>query len=172
MPLLPFIVNPTAFTVPTLPPELTAVLAPSEHRQRGGADHDRQVQHERGVRDEPDPAAARTRGEPRHGVGERHWRNPMAACVRGRAVEGRGARFADWPLALRSIGAFWLFYLATVVLRAVLGPDAASAMLSRLANAVVGIVLGRREVLGDRAAVDPGHVGAAGLGRADLRDVT
>jgi hypothetical protein len=31
MSLLPFIVNPTAFTVPTLPPELTAVLAPSEH---------------------------------------------------------------------------------------------------------------------------------------------
>jgi signal transduction histidine kinase len=51
------------------------------------------------------------------------------------------ARFADWPLALRSIGAFWLFYFATVVLRAMLGPEAASAMLSRLTNAVVGIVL-------------------------------
>ena len=35
------------------------------------------------------------------------------------------ARFADWPLALRSIGFFWLFYLGTVLLRALLGPEAA-----------------------------------------------
>jgi hypothetical protein len=51
------------------------------------------------------------------------------------------SRFTDWPLALRSIGGFWLFYLATVVLRALLGPESASAMLLRLINAVVGIVL-------------------------------
>ena len=60
---------------------------------------------------------------------------PNAAPINWRS------RFADWPLALRSIGAFWLFYFATVVLRALLGPEAASAMLSRLTNAVVGIVL-------------------------------
>jgi len=51
------------------------------------------------------------------------------------------SRFADWPLALRSIGGFWLFYLATVLVRAFLGPEAASAMTFRIANAVVGIVL-------------------------------
>ncbi len=51
------------------------------------------------------------------------------------------SRFADLPLALRSIGGFWLFYLVTVLLRALLGPEAASAMAFRLINAVVGIVL-------------------------------
>ena len=51
------------------------------------------------------------------------------------------SRFADWPLALRSIAGFWLFYLATVLLRALLGPEAASAMTFRVINAVVGIVL-------------------------------
>lgn len=50
-------------------------------------------------------------------------------------------RFSDWPLALRSIAGFWLFYLATVMLRALLGPEAASAMTFRLINALVGIVL-------------------------------
>ena len=49
--------------------------------------------------------------------------------------------FADWPLALRSITGFWLFYLATVLLRAFIGPEAASAMTDRIVNAVVGVIL-------------------------------
>ena len=61
--------------------------------------------------------------------------NPRAAHIAWRP------RFADWPLALRSIGGFWLFYLATVLLRAFIGPEAASAMAFRVINAVVGIVL-------------------------------
>ncbi len=56
------------------------------------------------------------------------------------AIDWR-SRFGDWPLALRSIGAFWLFYLATVLLRALLGPEAASAMAYRIINAVVGVAL-------------------------------
>ena len=51
------------------------------------------------------------------------------------------ARFADWRLAAHAITGFWLFYLATVVLRALLGPDAASSMMFRLINAAVGVVL-------------------------------
>ena len=51
------------------------------------------------------------------------------------------SRFADWPLALRSIGGFWLFYLATVLVRAFIGPEAASAMAFRVINAVVGVAL-------------------------------
>ena len=51
------------------------------------------------------------------------------------------ARFADWPLALRSIGFFWLFYLGTVLLRALLGPEAASAMGFRVINALFGVGL-------------------------------
>jgi signal transduction histidine kinase len=57
-----------------------------------------------------------------------------------RAIDWR-SRFADWPLALRSIAGFWLFYLATVLLRALLGPEAASAMAFRTINAVVGVGL-------------------------------
>lgn len=56
------------------------------------------------------------------------------------AIDWR-SRFADWPLAAQSIAGFWLFYLATVVLRALFGPEAASAMNFRLINAAVGIVL-------------------------------
>ena len=59
---------------------------------------------------------------------------------RGQATDWR-TRFADWPLALRSIAGFWLFYLATVLLRALLGPEAASAMTFRVINAVVGVAL-------------------------------
>ncbi len=51
------------------------------------------------------------------------------------------ARFADIGLAIRSIGGFWLFYLTTVLLRALLGPEAASAIGLRAISAAVGVVL-------------------------------
>ena len=57
------------------------------------------------------------------------------------AASSTRARFADWPLALRSIAGFWLFYLGTVLLRALLGPEAASAMGFRVINALFGVAL-------------------------------
>jgi len=50
-------------------------------------------------------------------------------------------RFADWPLALKSILGFWLFYAATVVARAFLGSDPLTTVENKLIVIVVGIVL-------------------------------
>ncbi len=50
-------------------------------------------------------------------------------------------RFSDWRLAAQSIIGFWAFYLVTVLLRGLLGPEAASAMSFRALNAAVGLVL-------------------------------
>lgn len=49
--------------------------------------------------------------------------------------------FADWRLAVQSIVAFWMFYLVTVLLRGLFGPDAAHAISARIVNAVVGTAL-------------------------------
>lgn len=49
--------------------------------------------------------------------------------------------FADWRLAVQSIIAFWMFYLVTVLVRGLLGPDSANAIVPRATNALVGIVL-------------------------------
>ncbi len=54
---------------------------------------------------------------------------------------GWRARFSDWPLALRSIAGFWIFYLATVLIRALLGPEAVSALSVRAINALFGVGL-------------------------------
>ncbi|WP_051504414.1 sensor histidine kinase [Sphingomonas jaspsi] len=56
-------------------------------------------------------------------------------------ITSRPALFADWRLAAQSIVAFWMFYLVTVLLRGLLGPDAVSAMNDRVINAIVGIGL-------------------------------
>jgi len=50
-------------------------------------------------------------------------------------------RFADWRLALQSIIGFWSFYLVTVLLRGLFGPEAASAIGFRAINATLGLVL-------------------------------
>ncbi len=50
-------------------------------------------------------------------------------------------RFADWRLALQSIIGFWSFYLVTVLLRGLFGPEAASAIGFRAINASLGLVL-------------------------------
>ena len=50
-------------------------------------------------------------------------------------------RFSDWRLAAQSIIGFWSFYLVTVLLRGLLGPEAASAMSFRAINAAAGLVL-------------------------------
>ena len=53
----------------------------------------------------------------------------------------RGQPFADWPLAVKSILGFWLFYALTVVARAFLGRDPATVIENRTLTIVVGIVL-------------------------------
>lgn len=50
-------------------------------------------------------------------------------------------RFQDWRLAIISILGFWSFYAMTVVLRALLAPDALAAMWDKLPNIAVGIVV-------------------------------
>lgn len=51
------------------------------------------------------------------------------------------ARFSDWPLALKSILGFWLFYALTVVARASLGTDPWTTLTNKLAVIGIGIVL-------------------------------
>ncbi len=50
-------------------------------------------------------------------------------------------RFGDWPLALKSILGFWLFYALTVVARAFLGADPVTVLQNRLFTVAVGILL-------------------------------
>ena len=50
-------------------------------------------------------------------------------------------RFADWPLALKSILGFWLVYAATVVARALLGSDPLTMLQNKLVTLGVGIML-------------------------------
>ena len=50
-------------------------------------------------------------------------------------------RFADWPLALKSILGFWLFYGLTVVARAFLGSDPWTTLANRLIVIGIGILI-------------------------------
>jgi two-component sensor histidine kinase len=49
--------------------------------------------------------------------------------------------FADWPLAVKSILGFWLFYALTVVARAFLGRDPETVLENRALTVTVGILL-------------------------------
>lgn len=53
----------------------------------------------------------------------------------------RTGRFADWPLALKSILGFWFVYALTVAARALMGTDPATMFLNKLMVIFVGIVL-------------------------------
>ncbi len=56
----------------------------------------------------------------------------------------RGAartRFSDWPLAVKSILGFWLFYALTVVARASLGTDPWTMLTNKLVVVAIGVVL-------------------------------
>ena len=53
----------------------------------------------------------------------------------------RTSRFADWPLALKSILGFWFFYALTVVARAFLGSDPMTAIQTRMLTIFVGMGL-------------------------------
>jgi signal transduction histidine kinase len=50
-------------------------------------------------------------------------------------------RFADWPVAWKSILGFWLFYAATVALRAFLGTDPWTTLGNRLIVIGIGILI-------------------------------
>ena len=50
-------------------------------------------------------------------------------------------RFADWPLAVKSILGFWLFYALTVVARAFLGADPWTTLENKLVVIGIGIVI-------------------------------
>jgi two-component system, LytTR family, sensor kinase len=50
-------------------------------------------------------------------------------------------RFEDWPLAVKSILGFWLFYALTVVARAFLSGDPATIIQNRAITVGVGIIL-------------------------------
>src|SRR5215212_8224357 len=51
------------------------------------------------------------------------------------------SRFSDWPLALKSILGFWLFYALTVVARAFLGSDPLTMLQNKLVVIALGILL-------------------------------
>ena len=53
----------------------------------------------------------------------------------------RERTFADWPLAVKSILGFWLFYALTVVIRAVLGGDPLTVMQNKTVTITTGIIL-------------------------------
>ena len=55
-----------------------------------------------------------------------------------RIVRGR---FSDWPLALKSILGFWLFYALTIFARAFLGSDPMTMLSNKMLTVVIGIVL-------------------------------
>ena len=50
-------------------------------------------------------------------------------------------RFSDWPLALKSILGFWLFYALTIVARAFLGSDPMTMLSNKMVTIVIGVVL-------------------------------
>ena len=60
----------------------------------------------------------------------------------GAEREGSASRrFADWPLAIKSILGFWLVYSITVIARALLGGDAATVLQNRAVTIAAGILL-------------------------------
>ena len=53
----------------------------------------------------------------------------------------RTGRYADWPLALKSILGFWLFYALTVVARALLSSDPLTIVQNKLITISGGVIL-------------------------------
>jgi two-component system LytT family sensor kinase len=56
-------------------------------------------------------------------------------------LPSRERRFGDWPLAVKSILGFWLFYALTVVARAFLGGDPMTVLQNKAVTVTTGIVL-------------------------------
>lgn len=53
----------------------------------------------------------------------------------------RDRKFSDWPLAVKSILGFWLFYALTVILRAFLGGDPGTVLENKAVTVTAGILL-------------------------------
>ena len=56
-------------------------------------------------------------------------------------TRARWGRFSDWPLALKSILGFWLFWYMTVVARALLSTDPTTVLMNRSLTLGIGIAL-------------------------------
>jgi hypothetical protein len=54
---------------------------------------------------------------------------------------GTRTRFSDWPLAVKSILGFWLFYALTIVARAYLGTDPLTMLNNKMLVVLIGVVL-------------------------------
>ena len=95
-----------------------------------------------------------------------------------------GSRFDDWPLALKSILAFWLFYSLTVAARALLGSDPMTVVQNKVATVFIGIALTgllyvaiaalgpRKGVFGKAVVALVGSIVAAGLMAAILMSLS
>ena len=58
-----------------------------------------------------------------------------------RLIADEPHRFDDWRMAVKSILGFWLFYYATVVVRASLSQDPGTIMFNRSLTLVIGVLL-------------------------------
>ena len=67
------------------------------------------------------------------------WDNTVAMLMMTE-IRAR-TRFSDWPLAVKSILGFWLFYALTVVARAFLGSDPLTILVNKLSVIAIGIVV-------------------------------
>ncbi len=65
----------------------------------------------------------------------------ISRVTSGHSTFSSEGRFNDWRLAAQSIIGFWAFYLVTVLLRGLLGPEAAAAIGYRFVNAAAGLAL-------------------------------
>jgi signal transduction histidine kinase len=70
-----------------------------------------------------------------------HRYSLMTVTMSRTALFSPQGRFADWRLATQSIIGFWAFYLITVLIRGLFGPEAASAIGFRAINAGLGLLL-------------------------------
>ena len=64
----------------------------------------------------------------------------LDAVLAPRTAKPRTGRFADWPLALKAILAFWAVYTLTVVARAFLGSDPLTVLQNKILTIVAGMI--------------------------------
>ena len=65
----------------------------------------------------------------------------MHAILASSADRIERGRFSDWPLAVKSIIGFWLFYALTIVARAFLSSDPATVLTNKMVTVLIGILL-------------------------------
>jgi two-component system LytT family sensor kinase len=67
------------------------------------------------------------------------WDNTVAMLMMPQYATRK--RFSDWPLALKSILGFWLFYALTIVARAYLSTDPLTVLTNKMLVVLIGVVL-------------------------------